>query len=94
MAKRVRLGLEQWRELVSRQKQSGLSVSAFCVREGVGVASFYLWRSKLTEGGSVKDRPMTKLAASFVDLGSLAPALGAWSIRLELGDGVVLHLSR
>lgn len=94
MRKLVRLSSEQWQELFERQKMSGLSVSAFCAREGVGQASFYLWRSKLA-GSSTRDAVVgVERVGSFVDLGSLGSVSGPWSIRLELGGGVVLHLSR
>lgn len=33
-----------WRDLVKRQAASGLSVRAFCQREGLSQASFYGWR--------------------------------------------------
>jgi len=34
----------QWRTLLSRFSDSGLSVSVFCRREAVSTASFYRWR--------------------------------------------------
>ncbi len=36
-----------WRELVDRQRQSGLSVRGFCQRELVSEGSFYAWRREL-----------------------------------------------
>jgi hypothetical protein len=38
---------EVWRELVRRQKNSGLSVQAFCQQQGVSGWSFYQWRKRL-----------------------------------------------
>jgi len=37
-----------WRERLRRQTSSGLSIAAFCAREGVSSASFYAWRRRLT----------------------------------------------
>lgn len=37
----------KWRELVERQRSSGLSVAAFCARHGIGVGSLYAWRKRL-----------------------------------------------
>ena len=39
--------VEVWRELVDRQKKSGLTVQAFCQQRGVSGWSFYQWRKRL-----------------------------------------------
>lgn len=41
--------LEFWRDLLRRQAASGMTVLAFCKREGVSTASFYHWRRRLAE---------------------------------------------
>lgn len=41
--------LEFWRDLLRRQADSGMTVVAFCEREGVSTASFYNWRRRLAE---------------------------------------------
>lgn len=48
-----------WRELVDRQRLSGLSVRGFCQRELVPEASFYAWRRELLrrDGESSSVRP-------------------------------------
>lgn len=38
-----------WRERLSRQAVSGLSIRAFCRGEGVGEPSFYFWRCAIAE---------------------------------------------
>jgi hypothetical protein len=38
---------QKWRELVRRQRSSGLSVAAFCARHGIAVPSLYAWRRRL-----------------------------------------------
>jgi hypothetical protein len=38
---------EEWRGRLARFQSSGMAVAAFCGREGVSTASFYLWRKKL-----------------------------------------------
>ena len=47
---RERRSESAWREILSRQAESGLSVQAFCEREGIKAASLYGWRSRLREG--------------------------------------------
>lgn len=94
MAKRVRLSSSAWQEVMARQAGSGVPIPAFCARESLNLASFYRWRSKL-DGSLGAGRP--KASRSFVDLGEVgggnSPS-GHFSIRLELGGGVVLHLAR
>ena len=47
-----------WRDRLERYRQSGMTVSTFCLREGVSEASFYSWRRKL--GETSKHRPEAK----------------------------------
>jgi hypothetical protein len=48
MARPKDLGLEHtWRRRLNRQAAGGLSIAAFCRREGVSTASFYAWRRRL-----------------------------------------------
>lgn len=98
---RKRLGAATWRGLLASQVQSGLSVAAFCAREGVSAASFYQWRSRLggvDRVGSGRDDPMlaeqSGASPTFVDLGPLGGSTGRFELRLDLGGGLVLHLAR
>ena len=92
----IRRNEAQWRSLLSRFSDSGLSVSAFCRREAVSTASFYRWRGLIDrhDGGealAVRSEP------AFVDLGTLRgeSARGApVELRLDLGGGLSLHLVR
>jgi hypothetical protein len=34
-------------ELIKRQKDTGLTITAFCVNEGIAKSTFYYWRKKL-----------------------------------------------
>ena len=95
-SKWIRRNEAQWRSLLSRFSDRGLSVSAFCQREAVSTASFYRWRGLLDrhdsgEGLAVRSEP------AFVDLGVLRgeSAHGApVELRLDLGGGLTLHLVR
>ncbi len=90
-----------WREIVSRQAESGLSVQAFCEREGIKAASLYGWRSRLqqeSQGRSSSEsapKPRSKLSTGeFIDLGALDSRRSRFDVRLDLGGGVLLHLVR
>ena len=45
----------RWREVVRKQRASGLSVAAFCRRSRISQASFYYWRRKLRDVGARSD---------------------------------------
>ena len=45
---------EEWGEILSEHKQSGLSVRAFCERRGVSEPSLYYWRKRLSERQPVR----------------------------------------
>jgi len=45
--RRVRRSAEQWAELVAAQRESGLSVSAFCRARGLAVSTFHARRKRL-----------------------------------------------
>ena len=81
--RRPRRGAAGWTVVVDRWRASGLSVDAFCQRDGVNRAGFYRWRALLS---TAELAPRTALAlpavhsrapvsnappaAAFVDLGT------------------------
>ncbi|WP_299161439.1 IS66 family insertion sequence element accessory protein TnpB [Accumulibacter sp.] len=75
---------------------SGLGVEAFCQREAISAASLYRWRNLLGNGGDGVESVARVTAPAFVDLGTLGAAASAPRIdlKLDLGDGLVLHLVR
>jgi hypothetical protein len=86
----------QWRSLLSRFSDSGLSVSVFCRREAVSTASFYRWRGLLEHHDGGGGLPVVSEPA-FVDLGTLRGESGRGApveLRLDLGGGLTLHLVR
>lgn len=95
---RQQRGAQAWGELIKRQKASGLSVPAFCRREGINAWTLYGWRSRLRRGQpwqSESQAAPAREARSFIDLGALrSPAAQRWEVRLDLGEGIVLRLVR
>ena len=97
--KRRRRRAREMRALVARFAQSGLTVEGFCRHEAISTSSFYRWRTLLSNpvGRAVVTRGTSSVAdgaAAFVAVGTLHPAHERMELRLELGDGVVLHLVR
>jgi transposase-like protein len=98
-SKRIRRGPAGWRQLLSLQSSSGLSVPEFCRREGVNASLFRRWRSTLQ--GSTPDREVTtrtqravESPAPFIDLGDLRSGGARLEVRLDLGGGLVLSIAR
>ena len=91
-----------WREIVTRQEQSGLTVTEFCEQEGLKAASLYGWRVRLrqqtsstTTSPTVSNRTgVQKTAEEFIDLGAIGASRGRFEVRLDLGGGVLLQLVR
>ena len=102
MRKMSRRRSEQtWRELVTRQVDSGVSVQAFCARERLNVNTFYGWRSKLRasaarreDAAAMSESKTSERSGDFIDLGSLGGSSSRYEIRLDLGGGVVLQVVR
>jgi putative transposase len=100
-SKRRRLTAEGGRALIERLGRSGLSVSAFCEREGISRQSLYRWRSLVAREGA--EQPESRGASAptaketrpgFIDLGALAGGGTRVELKLDLGAGVLLHLVR
>lgn len=100
-SKRRRLTGAGGRALIERLGRSGLSVSAFCEREGISRASLYRWRSIVASEGAEQPesgtatRPAARVRRpGFIELGALAGESSRLEVKLDLGAGVLLHLVR
>ena len=89
MSKTATPAWHKWREVIERQRASGLSVAAFCRDQGVAASSFFAWKRKLGA---------TAAAAAFVEAtvvaaGTLPPpavtgSAGLIEVRLRGGRRV------
>ena len=88
----------EWRALIAKFGGSGQDVAGFCRREAISAASFYRWRKLLGDGnGDSRGSHVATGMPAFVDLGTLNAASVArprLDLRLDLGDGLILHLVR
>lgn len=89
---------EEWQAVFARFAASGLAIEPFCIREGLSESSFRRWRSLLGAETPPVVRPGAGQALEsigFVNAGALQLGGGGrLELRLDLGDGVILHLSR
>lgn len=79
---------EQWQAILNEQNNSGMSQQKFCEQEGISFGTFQTWRKRLAS------KPAE---SAFVEIPRSAPTLpleSGLTVRLELGAGVVLELSR
>jgi hypothetical protein len=92
----------KWREIVLRQRASGLSIAAFCRENAVPASSFFAWKRRLSGGGPrEEDRnptgPNPMAAPPFVEakLVTAGPALaGAGAIEVRLRGGRRVRVRR
>lgn len=82
-----------WREVIERQASSGLSMRAFCRREGVAETSLHAWRRTIArrDGKAVASKKPPKPA--FVPIVVTEPKSPETSIALELTGGCVLKFA-
>ena len=85
---------QEWQAVIARFAESGLGVEPFCAREGLSESTFRRWRSLLGEPSTQSAAPAME-RIGFVDAGTLKlGGTGRLELRLDLGEGVILHLSR
>lgn len=76
---------KKWTELIRQQRQSKLSVSAFCHDRGFSDQAFYYWRKRLSGREPVR---FALVAADAATGGE------AWPIELLLASGERLRIAR
>jgi hypothetical protein len=79
---------QRWQQRLERFRASGLTVPAFCDREGIAPASFYAWRRRLRHDPTPPATDATRLVPV-----RLVAAPASAPVELVLPSGVVLRLS-
>ena len=85
-----------WRERLVRFQDSGLTIGAFCEREGVSVSSFHAWKRRLGIGKNTpSSRQLTQGLSGaeplFVPV-NLNPGVSSADVRIVLPGGAVVHV--
>ena len=84
----------RWRETLGRQAPSGLTVRAFCQREGLTESSFHAWRRTIGQRDQEEqpqEEPVSREPA-FVPVVVTNDVSKYDSIHVELSDGLILKL--
>lgn len=71
-----------WRCKLGEQADSGLTISAYCRREGISANSFFRWRRVLAERGDCRQPEARAPIAGSVSTGLFAPV----SVRSSFED--------
>lgn len=100
--RRVNRSAQQWQAIMQAQQTSGLSQESFCRGQGLSTTSFAKWRKRFRDEGS--SLAIAKVIRSeFVELpraqraeepGLQVSAQAGIKLRLDLGAGIVLELTR
>jgi hypothetical protein len=93
-------GKATWKSLLARQRTSGLTIAAFCRKEGVSEGTFYQWQSRLRIPPGSR-RPRSKglrrsnngvSASSFVEITPAVPSSTA-TLEVLCGPALVIRLT-
>jgi transposase len=79
---------QRWQQRLERFRRSGLTVPAFCDREGISAAAFYAWRRRLQHDPALPAAADPRLVpVRFVTPPTSAP------VEVVLPSGLTLRLS-
>jgi len=93
--RRVRRSREQWQRIITEYESENLTQKEFCANHNLGSVSFSKWyhRLKSAQGNGFVALPIGGIEKA-ENLSGEAQTTNHFDVRLELGDGLVLHLSR
>jgi hypothetical protein len=86
-----------WKQRLESQKASGLSVSVFCLQEGVSLSSFFRWQRRLKSGVPAllieEEADRRQVESEEADAAVFLPvSLKASPVEIELPNGGVVRL--
>ena len=83
----------QWKALINKWQQSGLTIAEFCKTQGLHQSGFYAWKKKLSSCGEVdngnvsEELPWLQLPQTHAEQTGTG-----WDMELSLPGGVVLRM--
>lgn len=81
-----------WRERLERYRRSGLTVEAFCRREGVSTSNFYGWKRRVAKRSAASTHEEKSPEESPLFVPVAMNSLGSSEVRIALPGGAVVHL--
>ena len=84
----------EWQQRLESQKESGLSLDVFCVREGVSKSTYYRWADRLRNGipESMTVEKVAREKAESGDAAFVPITLKASPVEIQLPNGGVVRL--
>ncbi|MCP4978905.1 MAG: hypothetical protein GY935_00250 [Gammaproteobacteria bacterium] len=83
----------QWHKIIEEQSLSHLSQERFCKENSISYGTFQTWRKKLADKATPSHDFIEIARPAIAEQPTLALDQGL-RVRLELGAGVILELSR
>ena len=94
---------DEWRTLMHQFESQDITIKAFCQQHKIAQSTFYKWQSRFRKDGVVSQpryddapQPVAQTKSTdFLNLGAMDLSQSSnLELRLDLGDGVLLTLSR
>jgi hypothetical protein len=79
---KVRRTADEWREILTQWKKSGLRPTEFCRKHELQLSSFQRWQQKLNESSRSDD---------FVTVATAPLPTSSWALEITLPNGCKLH---
>jgi len=80
-------------DLIKRQKEAGLSITAFCSNEGIPLSSFYYWRKKLSKKQEKRFIPLLVNSTSVQMTGVAKTCTREQNEQITSDDGFLLEIA-
>ena len=94
--RRVRRTRKQWQQIINEYESDNLTQKEFCAKHNLGIVSFNKWFHRLKQ--QPQDSGFVALSSPNAVATKQTPMepqqTRGLEVRLELGDGLVLHLSQ
>jgi hypothetical protein len=80
----VQRSAAQWREIITRYRQSGLGMKEFCEQEGLTFRTFEEWERR--------QRRAERSKGQFVEVQAPSVTASPWAVEVEFPTGVRLRV--
>ena len=90
--RRVRRSSEEWEQILSDYRSSNLTQKDFCKQNGISTVSLSKWRKRLQSDSTPAGFIPVQLSSGAHSPSPVPDGAASVSVRLDLGNGVVLHL--